>query len=71
MKLAVRIMPRDVATRWNSTFIMLNFALEYREAIDRFAGDRDNNVRKYELSEEEWLLVEQLQKVLKVRRYLI
>lgn len=29
-----RRMPRDVATRWNSTFDMLDFALRYREAID-------------------------------------
>jgi hypothetical protein len=44
-------MPRDVATRWNSTFNMLKFALEYHEAIDNISGDRD--LRKYELSEEE------------------
>lgn len=58
-------MPRDVATRWNSTYNMLVFALEYREAIDEISGDRD--MRKYELSEEEWELVQQLCDVLAVR----
>ncbi|KIK33083.1 hypothetical protein CY34DRAFT_100256 [Suillus luteus UH-Slu-Lm8-n1] len=28
------LMPRDVATRWNSTFDMLDYALEHREAVD-------------------------------------
>jgi hypothetical protein len=33
-KLPVRIMPCDVSTRWNSTFNMLDFALQYRRGID-------------------------------------
>ena len=57
-------MPRDVVTCWNSTFDMLVFALEYRQAIDRITGDRD--MRKYELLEEEWGLVQQLCDVLRV-----
>ena len=56
--LAICMMPRDVTTRWNSTYNMLVFALEYRKAIDEFSGDRE--VRKYELDEQEWEIVEQL-----------
>jgi hypothetical protein len=63
--LAIRVMPRDVATRWNSTYDMLEFALEYHEAIDLITGDRE--MRKYELLEGEWELVEQLCDVLGVR----
>jgi hypothetical protein len=63
--LAVRVMPRDVATRWNSTFNMLIFALQYREAIDEISVDRE--MRKYELSDEEWKLVQQLCSILAVR----
>ena len=63
--LTVRMMPRDVITRWNSTYKMIVFALEYREAIDEISGDRD--MRRYELLEEEWELVQQLSDVLGVR----
>jgi hypothetical protein len=63
--LAIQMMPCDVATRWNLTYDMLVFALEYREAIDKISGDRD--MRKYELLEEEWDLVRQLCDVLGVR----
>jgi len=58
------MMPCDVTTCWNSTYNMLVFALKYREAIDEISGDRD--MRKYELSEEEWELVQQLCDVLGV-----
>jgi hypothetical protein len=43
---------------------MLVFALEYHEAIDELTGDRD--MRKYELDEDEWALVDQLCNLLKV-----
>jgi len=58
-------MPRDVITRWNSTYDMLVFALEYRQAIDDISGDRE--MRKYELEEEDWALVQQLCDILAVR----
>ncbi|KAH7919571.1 hypothetical protein BV22DRAFT_1022769, partial [Leucogyrophana mollusca] len=35
LEMSVRLMPRDMATRWNSTFDMLDFALEYRGALDK------------------------------------
>ena len=53
LKMSARKIPRDVTTRWNSTYNMLLFALEYREAIDKMSGDKTNNLREYELSEEE------------------
>lgn len=59
------MMPRDVTTCWNSTYDMLIFALEYRQAIDEITGDRD--MRKYELDENEWELVDQLCNLLEVR----
>jgi hypothetical protein len=57
-------MPRDVTTRWNSTYDMLVFAIEYRKAIDEISGDKE--MRKYELDEEEWTIVQQLCDILEV-----
>jgi hypothetical protein len=66
LKLPSRMMPRDVATRWNSTFDMLDFTLQYRSAIDAITDDRRMDLRQLELSEHEWKLASQLHKVLKV-----
>ncbi|KAG6809581.1 hypothetical protein H0H92_015686, partial [Tricholoma furcatifolium] len=60
-----RLMPRNVRTRWNSTYNMLTFALEYQEAITEFTKDRGNNVRNLELSSSEWDIVTELAKTLK------
>lgn len=61
-----RIIPRDVTTRWNSTYDMLDFALEYRKAVDILTADRQNELRNYELSEREWTIAKQLRDILKV-----
>jgi hypothetical protein len=63
------MMPRDVTTRWNSTYDMLDFATEYRAALDIMTADRDMNLRQFELSEEEWNMVTELCEVLRVRIY--
>ena len=48
-----RKIPRDVSTRWNSTYVVLEFADEYQEAIDDLTAT-NKELRKFELSEEEW-----------------
>lgn len=65
-KKAVTLMPRDVATRWNSTFNLLSYALDHRKAVDTVTQRRDLGLRKFELGEEEWELLDQLCAVLKV-----
>ncbi|KAF5312268.1 hypothetical protein D9619_003301 [Psilocybe cf. subviscida] len=45
LALRVRNMPRDVLTRWNSTFEMLEFAITYRGAIDAMTSERSLNLR--------------------------
>jgi hypothetical protein len=60
------MMPRDVSTRWNSTYDMLNFALDYRMALDAIAGERDMKLHKYELKDAEWDIAKQLRDILKV-----
>jgi hypothetical protein len=67
LKMRDRIMPRDVATRWNSIFDMLEFAIEYRKALDAISGDREMDLRQFELEEFEWKIAAQLRDALKVR----
>jgi len=64
--LSKRMMPRDVATRWNYTFEMLSFAYTYHEAYNELTSNREMKMRQLELSDEEWEIVNQLASVLKV-----
>ncbi|CAA7270539.1 unnamed protein product [Cyclocybe aegerita] len=40
-----RMIPRDVSTRWNSTFDMLNFAVNYKPAINSLTANCDMKMR--------------------------
>jgi hypothetical protein len=60
------MMPRDVPTRWNSTYDMLEFAVEYQEAINSITGNQKMKLRQYELDEEDWEIATKLRDVLKV-----
>ena len=59
-------MPRDVTTRWNSTYDMLSFAVKYRKAIEHITSDLKNDLRKYELTDTEWWIADELKETLKV-----
>ena len=61
-------MPRDIATRWNSTFVLLDYALDHREAVDQITQcqPKDLGLRKFELGYDEWKIAKQLCNVLKV-----
>jgi hypothetical protein len=63
------MMPRDVSTRWNSTYDMLVFAVEYREALDSITGNLRMKLRQYELTEEDWEIATKLRDVLKVGHF--
>ena len=60
------MMPRDVSTCWNFTYDMLEFAITYHKALDKVTGDCDLNLRKFELSGEDWMIATNLRDVLKV-----
>jgi hypothetical protein len=45
---------------------MLDFALQYRKAIDAISADREMGLRQFELSVKEWNIATQLRDVLKV-----
>ncbi|KAF8964039.1 hypothetical protein BDZ97DRAFT_1660813 [Flammula alnicola] len=66
LELDPRMMPRDVSTRWNSTFDMLDFAVQYRPAIDAITDNRDMKMRKLELDGPDWIIARQLRDTLKV-----
>ncbi len=65
-----RVLPRDVRTRWNSTFHMLQVALEYRVPFDEITASKKYDLRDFEMDEDEWKMAEQLRDVLKVCRSL-
>jgi hypothetical protein len=64
-------MPRDVRTRWNATYDMLDFAFQYRKAINKITDIRDMKLRDYEIEAHEWEVVRQLRDLLKVSIFLI
>jgi hypothetical protein len=45
---------------------MIDFAVDYREAIDSITGNRDMNMRKLEMDEKEWDIATELRDTLKV-----
>jgi hypothetical protein len=66
-KLSPNLIPRDVVTRWNSTYDMMQFALKYRKPIDTITADKSlKSLRKYELDDDEWNVIKQLVSVLHV-----
>jgi len=67
LQMAVSFLPRDVMTRWNSTFDMIDYALLHWKAINNVAQDRELGLRRFELSNNEWIVLGQLHNVLKVR----
>ena len=60
-------MPWDVSICWNSTFDMLDFAVGYQKAVEEMTSDRSNDLRPFELTEDEWTITVELQDTLQVR----
>ncbi|KIK80439.1 hypothetical protein PAXRUDRAFT_158694, partial [Paxillus rubicundulus Ve08.2h10] len=55
--MTVSFMPRDVATHWNSTFDMLEYALKHWRAVNVVTQQHEPGLRKFELSYNEWLVI--------------
>ena len=68
---AIRIMPRNVSTHWNSMYDMLCFAIEYQAVLDTITGERDMKLREYELTAAEWAITIQLRDLLKVFEFIL
>ena len=46
---------------------MLNVALEYCEVVDNITANKSLKLRKYELDDEDWVILKDLLRVVKVR----
>jgi len=64
--LPTHMMPHDISTCWNSTFNMLEFAIQYHVAIDVMTAVCGFDLRKYELVPDKWKIAIELQDVLRV-----
>ena len=67
LKLPEKLIPRDVKTRWNSTFDMVVVTINYKKAYKRITEDAELGLRGFELSKREWAILEGLRDILKVR----
>lgn len=54
------MMPWDVSTRWNSTYDMLEFAVQYCIAIDSITAVHDYGLHKYKLVPAKWSIAKEL-----------
>ena len=61
------MMPRDVRTCWNTTYDMLQFTYEYKDAINKITDMRKMKLQDYEIEPHKWDIVKQLQDILAVR----
>lgn len=61
-----RVLPRDVSTRWNSTYDMLKAFLEMKDFVVKFTDRSSNELADFILDDDEWEAVEGLVHVLKV-----
>ena len=43
---------------------MMDFVLKYRQAIDQVTGDKTLKLRRYELDNEDWVIIEDLVSIL-------
>jgi hypothetical protein len=66
LEMKSHMMPHDVATQWNSTYNMLEFALMFWEVLDTITGEKDVRLQKHEMDDEEWETAHQLREVLMV-----
>jgi len=70
LKQTISIMPHDIVIQWNLTYDLLEYALKHQRAMDKMTQDWALGLRKFELGDHEWELVEQLCNMLKVSQCL-
>jgi hypothetical protein len=66
LSLDAHMMPRNVWTHWNATYDVLDFAYEYKDAINQITDRRNMKLRDYKIEPHEWDIIKQLRDVLGV-----
>ena len=66
LELLDHIMLCDVSTWWNSTFDMLNFAVDNKAAINKLTGDQSMELQTFELHNSDWEIARQLHNTLQI-----
>jgi hypothetical protein len=56
----------DVHTHWNATYNMLDFAYDYKEAINQITDRCKMKLQDYEIELHEWDIIRQLRDILSV-----
>jgi hypothetical protein len=62
-----QLIPRNMATRWNSTCNMATFAVPYSKPINLITTDKELKLQAFKLSNREWECAGELCQVLQVR----
>ncbi|KIM50504.1 hypothetical protein SCLCIDRAFT_145313, partial [Scleroderma citrinum Foug A] len=61
----VKMIPRDVSTRWNSLFDLANFICKHETAIESITDKQKLKMTDLALDAHEWVLLRQLRDILK------
>ncbi len=62
----VWLIPRDIRTRWNVTYDMLDFTYQYKKAINKITNIQEMKLHAYKIKLHKWEIVKQLCDFLKV-----
>ena len=62
----MQLIPHNDKTQWNSTYDMLNVAMEYHKVIDDITANKSLKLWQYELDDEGWDIIKDLLCVSKV-----
>ncbi len=60
------LIPQDVHTCWNVTYNMLDFAYQYKKAINKITDIQEMKLHAYKIELHKWEIVKQLRDLLKV-----
>ena len=69
LSLESQVIPWDICTHWNTTYDMLNFAYQYKKAVNKITDIQEMKLHVYEIEVHEWEIIWQLSDLLKVSTF--